>query len=126
MKRIIFNLKREWYDKIASGEKTVEYRYVGSYWAKRLGFDLSDVGGDEIGNLAEIRNPKTLLPTFVAPREWYAVFRLGYSRKHPDIVSRITKIDIGSCPYEGWDGEYFRIHFEPNAVRPSGLEGAGK
>ena len=111
-KLIFFNLKKKWYDLIASGEKTVEYRYVGSYWAKRLGFDLSDVGGDEIGNLAEIRNPKTLLPTFLAPREWYAVFRLGYKRKHTDIVRRITKIDIGPCPYEGFSGNYFRIHFE--------------
>lgn len=36
MKRIIFNLKREWYDKIASGEKTVEYRNVTDHWTSRL------------------------------------------------------------------------------------------
>lgn len=23
-----------------------------------------------------------------------------------------VNIDIGSCPYDGWDWTYFRIHFE--------------
>lgn len=108
MKRIIFNLKKVWYDKIASGEKTVEYREFKYYWQnrfERLGIFYGGHGSrgkykwivgpqpDEIGGLL-------------------AVFRLGYSRKYPDIVRRITKIDIGPCPYEGWDGEYFRIFFE--------------
>lgn len=36
MKKIVFNLKRLWYDKIASGEKIVEYRKVNAFWIKRL------------------------------------------------------------------------------------------
>ena len=37
MKKIIhLNLKKEWYDKIKSGEKTIEYREYKSYWIKRL------------------------------------------------------------------------------------------
>ena len=33
---LIFTLKKEWYEKIKSGEKTVEYREVKDYWATRL------------------------------------------------------------------------------------------
>lgn len=97
VKRIIFNLKREWYDKIASGEKTVEYRKLSRYWRCRLVF------GPYLMN----KNGEFLVPD----GDVFAVFRLGYSRTHPDIVRRIVKIDIGPCPYDGWNGEYFRIHF---------------
>ena len=33
---LTFNLKKEWFDKIKSGEKTHEYREVKPYWIKRL------------------------------------------------------------------------------------------
>ena len=33
---ITFNLKKEWFEKIKSGEKTHEYREVKEYWCKRL------------------------------------------------------------------------------------------
>ena len=33
---LIFPLKKEWYEKIRSGEKTVEYREVKPYWDSRL------------------------------------------------------------------------------------------
>lgn len=33
---LIFILKKCWYDKIASGEKEIEYREVKPYWSKRL------------------------------------------------------------------------------------------
>lgn len=33
---LIFNLKKEWFDKIKSGEKTHEYREVKPYWTKRI------------------------------------------------------------------------------------------
>lgn len=33
---LTFNLKKEWFDKIKSGEKTHEYRIVNEYWGKRL------------------------------------------------------------------------------------------
>ncbi len=33
---LIFPLKKEWYEKIKSGEKTIEYREVKPYWEKRL------------------------------------------------------------------------------------------
>lgn len=33
---LTFPLKRQWYDKIKSGEKTIEYREVKPYWASRF------------------------------------------------------------------------------------------
>lgn len=33
---LTFNLKKEWFDKIKSGEKTHEYREVKPYWTTRI------------------------------------------------------------------------------------------
>lgn len=33
---LTFNLKKEWFEKIKSGEKTHEYREVKPYWDKRI------------------------------------------------------------------------------------------
>lgn len=38
---LIFPLKKEWYEKIKSGEKTIEYREVKPYWTKRICSKLS-------------------------------------------------------------------------------------
>lgn len=37
---LIFTLKKEWYEKIKSGEKTIEYREVKPYWTYRIGNEL--------------------------------------------------------------------------------------
>ena len=36
MKVLYLTIKREWFDKILSGEKTIEYREVKRYWHCRL------------------------------------------------------------------------------------------
>lgn len=33
---LTFNLKKEWFEKIKSGEKTHEYRVMKGYWRRRL------------------------------------------------------------------------------------------
>lgn len=33
---LIFNLKKEWFEKIKDGEKTHEYRKVNDYWTNRI------------------------------------------------------------------------------------------
>ena len=40
---LIFPLKKQWYEKIKSGEKTVEYREVKDYWEKRINKVLFDL-----------------------------------------------------------------------------------
>jgi len=37
---LIFPLKKQWYEKIKSGEKTIEYREVKPYWSKRIGYRI--------------------------------------------------------------------------------------
>ncbi len=36
MSTLFLHLKKEWFEKIESGEKTVEYREVKDYWRQRL------------------------------------------------------------------------------------------
>ena len=38
---LTFNLKKEWFDKIKSGEKTHEYRTQSKYWISRISNFLS-------------------------------------------------------------------------------------
>ena len=37
---LMFPLKKEWYEKIKSGKKTIEYRVVKPYWTKRIATTL--------------------------------------------------------------------------------------
>ena len=55
---LTFNLKKQWFDKIKSGEKTHEYREVKPYWTKRL-FKDNDYDINESGFIA-IRDWKHL------------------------------------------------------------------
>lgn len=36
MKTLILPLKREWFEQVKSGQKTVEYRLYNSHWKRRL------------------------------------------------------------------------------------------
>lgn len=53
-------LKKQWFDKIKNGEKTVEYREVKDYWQKRLNKNFNKVilkngyGRDAPALIAEI------------------------------------------------------------------------
>lgn len=75
---LTFNLKKEWFDKIKSGEKTHEYRVATSYWNVRLSY------------LMDIVNPSNYLRVTLP-----CVFCLGYpAREDSDrrIEARIIKI----------------------------------
>lgn len=110
MKKLLFNLKWRWYSAISNGFKAVEYREIKPHWTSRirnaLGGQLPKNGGNAI-----------------FPTHLLAVFRLGYGRpsnfnsSSPDIVRRVMYIDIGPCPYAGWNGDYYRIHFEREDYR---------
>ena len=53
---LIFPLKKEWYEKIKRGEKSVEYREVKPYWSGRLSkeFDFDKYDFCNIGYILEI------------------------------------------------------------------------
>ena len=76
---LIFPLKKEWYEKIKSGEKTVEYREVKPYWEKRL-WEYCAVPYN-------YQESKDFLPPI------YCYFQLGY-KPETRIKAHITKVEI--------------------------------
>lgn len=76
-------LHGKWFDATQHGDKRVEYRQIKPRWTKQIW---------------EKRNTLTAL-----------VLHRGYTSNV--IRATITKIDIGPCPYPGWEGDYYRIHF---------------
>ena len=83
---LVLPMKRCWFARIWNGEKTVEYRQVKPYWQRRIG-------------------------GWVGKRGKFVEMRLGYGRNTPAMLLQVDRIDIGPCPYEGWDGQYYRLHF---------------
>lgn len=69
---LIFPLKKEWYEKIKSGEKTVEYREVKNYWSTRL-----------YSTICFLKQGK----------ERHCFFQLGY-KPETRLKAIITKIEI--------------------------------
>ena len=85
---LILPLKRKWFAKIWNGEKNIEYREVKPYWTRRIG-------------------------SWPIEREVkFVMFQIGYAKDGPRLLVQVSKVDVGECPYEGWDGVYYRIHFE--------------
>ena len=72
-----------WFDEIAAGRKNIEYREIKPIWYRRIWKKR-----DEITHVR---------------------FRRGYTSK--SLKFKVDFIDIGVCPYDGWNDKYFRIHF---------------
>lgn len=83
---LILNMKREWFARIWNGDKTVEYREVKPYWTRRIG-------------------------NWVGKETRFIEMRLGYLKNGPVMLLQVGHTDIGPCPYDGWNGDYYRIHF---------------
>ena len=84
MKILHLVLTHHWYNEVTSGHKYIEYRQQSPHWKKLI--------WDKKEELTHVR------------------FAKGYSKEQ--ILRKIKKIDIGTCPYEGWDEDYYRIEFE--------------
>lgn len=81
---LIFPLKKEWYEKIKSGEKTIEYREVKPYWTRRLqkaDFAATDYHWD-------FQKRMYIFDKYSAP----AILQLGYTKER--LEAWITKIEI--------------------------------
>lgn len=72
---LTFNLKKQWYEKIRSDEKTIEYREVKDYWTSRFlkFYEIAD-------------------RTESAYYQGSCILRLGYTRRH--MTANITEIEI--------------------------------
>lgn len=83
---LIFPLKKEWYEKIKSGEKTVEYREVKPYWTKRFWHEGGSLTFDTISYDYEATKD-------VFPFPMICKLQLGYNPK-TGLKAIITKIEI--------------------------------
>ena len=103
---LIFPLKKQWYEKIKSGEKTIEYREAKPYWTKRLYSETKKQIYAEYGSKVLIVIPE--YRTFVKmleeekclfgdgtepkPVSWICKLTLGYTGKY--MLAVITKIEL--------------------------------
>nr|QGT51352.1 hypothetical protein Unknown280_0440 [uncultured Spirochaetaceae bacterium] len=97
---LTFNLKKQWYDKIASGEKRIEYREANPYWTKRIEkvWTLKD-------RFFSLTQPKNCLHI-------PCVFRLGYTRKYLNAVIDEIHIVDGKETDLCVDKPVYAMHFE--------------
>lgn len=84
---LTFNLKKEWFEKIKSGEKTHEYREVKDFWTKRLRKSLYDnlLNDGYFNTMCNQGHP------FLTPIDNRAVFCKGYP-KMGDSDKKLTGI----------------------------------
>ena len=111
---LIFPLKKEWYEKIKSGEKTIEYRKVKSYWTRRivLNFFRPMFGlysPEEVFKKVSSLGFSQQFDACVMP---YCALRLGYTRKM--ITARISRIEVinGKDTDLHIDKSVYAIHFQ--------------
>lgn len=84
---LTFNLKKEWFEKIKSGEKTHEYREFKPYWIKRFKkfFHLSEYDIE-----AMLDNEKNQIIFFTC--QFVVYFQLGYNGEK--LLAEILSIRI--------------------------------
>ena len=106
---LIFPLKKEWYEKIKSGEKTVEYREVKNYWEKRLWKSncLPFVNGMWVYEDVNFRFPVE------------CIFQLGYKpeTRFKAIIHKVEIVDGKNTDLK-INKPVYAIHFKLN-VQPS-------
>ena len=105
---LIFPLKKEWYEKIKSGEKTIEYREVKPYWSKRFfGKDYVQEGN--------------LLPPIMTKN--HCKLRLGYTNKYMSAKIMLIKIVDGKDTDLHIDKPVYAIHLsDVSEVKKTPLE----
>lgn len=121
-------VSKQWFDMIASGEKTEEYRIIKDYWAKRLllvSSELEDPFSKLDKDLSEkwdSISPEMAKYCFNSPYYktvpfTHVLFINGYRKDSPRIEKEIESITIGKpkkglCPDKWLDTEFFIIKFK--------------
>lgn len=119
-------VKKEWFDKIVSGEKKEEYREIKPYWVARLYYDrfgkLSPKMVKELadsvakhGDTEHFEAKNGIEVSFIPYT--HVLFINGYGDDKPRVEKEIVWIDIdrplrGWCPDEFLGKEYFVIRFK--------------
>ena len=121
-------VSKQWFDMIASGEKTEEYRIIKDYWAKRLLLVRSELE-DPFSKLDKDLSEKwdsisTEMAKYCFNSPYYktvpfthVLFINGYRKDSPRIEKEIESITIGKpkkglCPDKWLDTEFFIIKFK--------------
>lgn len=107
-KVLILTVSKQWFDMIASGEKTEEYREIKPYWIKRLTTNCEVV----YDVAAETYCGKVLYHPYT-----HVLFINGYRKDSPRIEKEIESITIGKpkkgmCPDKWLGHEFFIIKFK--------------
>lgn len=76
-------LTNYWFNATVYTDKRIEYREMTPHWKRRI--------WDKRHKITTVR------------------FSRGYTKEVVEYA--VDRIDVGPCPIEGWDGEYYRIHF---------------
>lgn len=89
---LIFPLKKQWYEKIKSGEKTVEYREVKLYWIKRINKLIQQHNYIHDYNAVDFSKVNALTKNVIFKIPMRCYLQLGYN---PDtrLKADITKIE---------------------------------
>ena len=113
-------VSKQWFDMIASGEKTEEYREIKGYWVRRL-FDFSNM------NVDADTYAWALQENIIISRESFfeyqskgfthVLFINGYRKDSSRIEKEIESISIGKpkkgmCPDKWLNHEFFIIKFK--------------
>lgn len=88
-------LKRKWWDMIASGEKTEEYREIKPYWEKRL---LNEKAIR--ANIANIMTAKLIFGYYDVAARYskkfeFVTFYLGYAKDRPSMTFKFGGLTTG-------------------------------
>lgn len=107
---LTFPLKKEWYEKIKNGEKTVEYREVKDYWTKRVA--KYSYWYSQFISPKERSVWESNLPRIFNKEKAICLFRLGYTKKYMyGVISKIEIVD-GKDTDLKIDKPVYAIHFE--------------
>ena len=121
-KVLTLTISKQWFDKIASGEKTEEYREIKPYWVARLFHNNSNIV--DVQNLASALAGRTdLLKKYIDAQRivlkhyTHVLFINGYRKDSQRVEKEIESIGIGKpkkgmCPDEWLDTEFFIIKFK--------------
>lgn len=122
MKTLDLVLRRKWFDMIASGEKTEEYREIKPYWIKRLLEQIDERGrcyykaedfDDDYDNSCEqFIIPPDVRAGLVKFKDFDKVtFHLGYAKNRPSMTFSIKEIvcDEGKEEWGALPGEYYFV-----------------
>jgi hypothetical protein len=95
-------LKKKWFDMIASGEKTEEYREIKPYWSTRL----MNLPADWCkSNEAVMRESEWTRMDFT-----HVSFRNGYRKNAPSLTFKMNEIRI-TTGFQEWGAEPGKKYF---------------